>query len=376
MTICPDCNLDISHRKFNNHRRSCYHTHHIEPVAAKGVRTLTGTSNSLLMPPAPLIALLTRPTRPISSSMTSSIAAQTSSSISSNLPLNTTDDNDYEAENYIQPLEENSNMGIESHVNTQDNNRASELESNQANVFDFQEISGGRQLTLTEITSLQLSRITNKYYLSDAAYKELVAWANDLITAVARGHEVSSSVYFYQILSPYLTQELLKTLYPVQKREYDICKNGCHLYIADDLTRCPNTDCNSPRYREIDNKPYATMVYLPLSDQLATFIANSSIRNLLTLRSAMTTSDGYHDIIDGNVIKSQNCWGDRDIILGLYVGILVQSRFINRPVFHTDWFGFGLCFNGFGSDSDRNSTIRIVNGLRSMDPLDFSDPSL
>ncbi|KAG2223683.1 hypothetical protein INT45_007261 [Circinella minor] len=32
--------------------------------------------------------------------------------------------------------------------------------------------------------------------------------------------------------------------------------------------------------------------------------------------------------------------------------------------------------NGFGSDSDRNSTIRIVNGLRSMDPSDFSDMSL
>ncbi|KAG2211979.1 hypothetical protein INT45_014171 [Circinella minor] len=169
--------------------------------------------------------------------------------------------------------------------------------------------------------SLQLFCIINKYHLSDAAYKELVAWANDLITTVARDHEVSPSVYFYQILSPYLTQELLKTLYPVQKREYDICKNGCHLYMADDLTRCPNTNCNSPRYREIDNKPYATMVYLPLSDQLATFIANPSTRNLLTSRSAITTSDEYHDIFDGNVIKSQNCWGNRDIILGLYVDV-------------------------------------------------------
>ena len=132
---------------------------------------------------------------------------------------------------------------------------------------------------------------------------------------------VSTNVFFYNILTPYRTQTLLKSLYPVQERYYDICRKGCHLFMTDDLTTCPNNKCNTPRYRESRNESskkesFATMLYLPVSDQLATFIAHSPTRNLLYNKK--TSSGALENMFDGSVIKEKN-WSDNDLILVLYV---------------------------------------------------------
>ncbi|KAG1435811.1 hypothetical protein G6F56_013825 [Rhizopus delemar] len=55
-------------------------------------------------------------------------------------------------------------------------------------------------------------------------------------------------------------------------RDFDVCSNGCYLYPKNDenQTRCPNIQCNRPRYtNELSRKPNQVMSLVSVTSSLA-----------------------------------------------------------------------------------------------------------
>ncbi|KAG2214761.1 hypothetical protein INT45_006290 [Circinella minor] len=347
MPQCPYCNLKPTKKGFIAHKQECYNRLYIELAAGKRQKLSHSFTNSRFV--------------------SESLSAQPSTSTSSFFPAPSSllsqsgnqcndyyeDINDYDfgysytdngtpehndahddynevdINQYIRPLEnDRRNLDVTDGTDQENNTpgldtiegagivssivRTSEINS----VFDMRDISS-QKLSLNELLSLRLLEIINRFHLSDACYEELIAWANDIITVVSGYQNVSSSVYFYQILSPHRTQNVLEMIYPVKEQHYDICKQGCHLFMTDELTECWNDKCKLARYKNItEKKAYATMLYLPIADQLATFIAHSLTRQLL--RNKATSSGEIRNIFDGSVVK-EKYFGDNDLVCVLYV---------------------------------------------------------
>ena len=123
------------------------------------------------------------------------------------------------------------------------------------------------------------------------------------------------------------------SLYPVKKLEFDICPDGCYLYISDDITSCPNKKCGKQRYRNgqqnIEKKAYATMQYLPLTEQLGAHIAHKTARQLLNYPATLNYQKTvFKDIFDGQAIRGMKQWDSDTIALALF-----QDGF--RPFIHS-----------------------------------------
>ncbi|KAI8140243.1 hypothetical protein BJV82DRAFT_231697 [Fennellomyces sp. T-0311] len=135
-------------------------------------------------------------------------------------------------------------------------------------------------LSTSELLSLDLLKVIEDFNIPRSAYERLVKFVNWVIT-LRGGFDITNPCQeFITLLSPYLTENLLTSLYPVAKQEYDICSSGCHLFLDDDeASNCPNPKCQKARYRDaVQKKAYSTMQYLPLSDQLASLISNEATR--------------------------------------------------------------------------------------------------
>ncbi|KAI7846650.1 hypothetical protein BDC45DRAFT_542683, partial [Circinella umbellata] len=84
-------------------------------------------------------------------------------------------------ENYLDP--NNSEIGAETDVQS-----LLRRTSDDAKYIDMKNIGGGK-LSSSELLSLKLMQIINRFHLSDACYEALVAWANDVITVVSGDHD-------------------------------------------------------------------------------------------------------------------------------------------------------------------------------------------
>lgn len=126
---------------------------------------------------------------------------------------------------------------------------------------------------------------------------------------------------FIAILSPYLTEQLLISMYPVTSRDYDICRSGCHLFMDDNKKQCPKSSCKKNRYRcETKKIPYTSMCYLPLSEQLASLVSHAATREQLCDASSMSSGSAImKDIFDGDILNGAKEWGRYDFGLMVFV---------------------------------------------------------
>ena len=123
------------------------------------------------------------------------------------------------------------------------------------------------------------------------------------------------------LLTPYKAEKTIMQIYPIKGKSYDICKKGCKLFSVDEYV-C--NFCGENRYKNPTQKiPKNTMTYLPLSSQLATFISNREIRELLQYRARRSLPENgiKTDIFDGESFQSISHLfsGELDIALSLFL---------------------------------------------------------
>ncbi|KAI8146030.1 hypothetical protein BJV82DRAFT_403210 [Fennellomyces sp. T-0311] len=96
-----------------------------------------------------------------------------------------------------------------------------------------------RQMNISEQLRLELFTTIEKYCISRDAPDAIVTFVNSVTTAVTmncNGDAIDPLKEFIIILSPRLTEGLLTSIYPVTKRDYDICRSDGHLFINDHET--------------------------------------------------------------------------------------------------------------------------------------------
>lgn len=93
-------------------------------------------------------------------------------------------------------------------------------------------------------------------------------------------------------------------------RDFDVCSNGCYLYPKNDenQTRCPNIQCNRPRYsNELSRKPNQVMSLVSVTSFLADRLLDDDQRATFDYRHTYDTTyhlDGvYKDIFSGEVYR-------------------------------------------------------------------------
>ena len=111
----------------------------------------------------------------------------------------------------------------------------------------------------------------------------------------------------------------LRKTYGIEPIEYDVCPKGCKMFANnDDSTKC---HCESSRYKNGTNIAHQTMIYLPLKEQLAIFVNNEHIRELLKYRADRESSDIMKDCFDEGLykdIKDTKFKDKMDLALSLY----------------------------------------------------------
>ena len=101
--------------------------------------------------------------------------------------------------------------------------------------------------------------------------------------------------------------------------EYDICSKGCKMFNDDDDSEdCHH--CSTPRYKSGTRIAHQVMIYLPLKEQLAIFVSNVHIQELLKYHADRESSDIMRDCFDGGLYKDikDKFQNKMDIALSLY----------------------------------------------------------
>ena len=194
-----------------------------------------------------------------------------------------------------------------------------------APVFDY---SAGETLDHgdADTTSKRLYKLSVQHKVSRTFYDEMTKIFNEYVDGSNE-----------PLLSYFRSKNLLWQDYPVKPVAYDVCRRGCMMYQRNDgLKQC--TYCNRPRFSNKRNcdgtqKPLASVLQLPLSNQLASLIQNEITRNDLMYRSSLPARKAglYTDIFDGDVytaLKGEGLFsGDLDIALALYTdGFTVKRK--------------------------------------------------
>lgn len=98
--------------------------------------------------------------------------------------------------------------------------------------------------------------------------------------------------------------------YPVTPITYDLCPNGCMLFMDNEKETCDK--CKSARFGDPDRngrrKCLSSTIYLPLRDQLALILARPETRNKLIRLSELPDREDdspMKDIFDGEAWNSE-----------------------------------------------------------------------
>jgi hypothetical protein len=94
------------------------------------------------------------------------------------------------------------------------------------------------------------------------------------------------------------------------------------MYADDEnIDKCPNPSCQSPRYTELAST--ASIKQLSLSNQLANFLSFDRNRDLiqkyLKKRELCSSSDEMKDIFDGSVYTEREDRETKDLSLAMYI---------------------------------------------------------
>ncbi|KAG0164585.1 hypothetical protein DFQ28_010082, partial [Apophysomyces sp. BC1034] len=120
-------------------------------------------------------------------------------------------------------------------------------------------------------------------------------------------------------------EKLLQSVFPVMPERYDVCPNGCQMFVDESVT-CM---CGTSRYTDSTNsKARTTTVQLPLTRQLAVMFAKEKTRTLLQHRSTrkVPPDNTRADIFGGDTYKALSnrtvaplFQSSNDIALSLFV---------------------------------------------------------
>jgi hypothetical protein len=141
--------------------------------------------------------------------------------------------------------------------------------------------------------------------------------------------------------SYYLATELLKKIYPIQPKMYDICGNGCVLFTGNNVTSCPI--CNKGRFKDGGGlrQPYRQMVVLPIEQQIGCLLYHRKTRDLILhdYDPACELLSHYTDVFDGNIFNNYHHQKDvNNIYIGLY-------------------------FDGFSSTSKKSQGLGLIHAI-------------
>ncbi|KAI7854356.1 hypothetical protein BDC45DRAFT_535384 [Circinella umbellata] len=218
MTQCPYCNLTPTKRNFEEHKKQCYIKQYIEPASKRfkshrllsssaasssstSLQILTpepvqaqssaqpffSTSSTSLSPHVPVI----QSTQAINNNNSISLILEQGAERSCYFDVDIDEYDDGDDENPTQYINTNENyldsndseIGAETYVHS-----LLRRTTDDAKYIDMKNI-GGSKLSSSELLSLKLMQIINRFHLSDACYEALVAWANDVITVVSGDHD-------------------------------------------------------------------------------------------------------------------------------------------------------------------------------------------
>lgn len=123
----------------------------------------------------------------------------------------------------------------------------------------------------------------------------------------------------------------MKKKTPIKPMLYEVCVNGCMLFLESDktTTQCNNRECNEPRYHNGVARRYMKM--LPIGLQIAAMLANPSTRELMLYRSQYySQANVYEDYFDGDSykkLKQQGLFtGDHDVALAMFVDGFTSTK--------------------------------------------------
>ncbi|KAG2214179.1 hypothetical protein INT45_009563 [Circinella minor] len=125
--------------------------------------------------------------------------------------------------------------------------------------------------------------------------------------------------YLLPLYSYSKSRDVLRKAYGVEPVEYDICSKGCKMFNDDDDSEdCHH--CSTPRYKSGTRIAHQVMIYLPLKEQLAIFVSNVHIQELLKYRADWESLDIMRDCFDGGLYKDikDKFQNKMDIALSLY----------------------------------------------------------
>lgn len=213
--------------------------------------------------------------------------------------------------------------------------------SNHVDEYEVQEdtpklsftIPPSQPLTSSEKISVEFFQLAQQYNLSRNAQAAFIDFFNQCIHSYQRTYirlnrfeYCSTHTHIFlsacpQLLSVYKTKEVIKREFPAKPKRFAMCPNKCGIFMHNEETHCPT--CKTPR-NDINGKPFATMQYLPLADQLAVLLGRSSTREKLNYRlQRETPADGVMiDYFDGEIWKTrqkQLFTNPYDIALMLFV---------------------------------------------------------
>ena len=110
----------------------------------------------------------------------------------------------------------------------------------------------------------------------------------------------------------------------MNSHQYDICRNGCRLYPKLDKDTLECEHCGEERYTGEALKPAKQMKIMSVGDQVASFLANDDMRDLMKYRHNYQHEVGvYKDYFDGQEYRSLLTTTDLfssedDVALALY----------------------------------------------------------
>ena len=128
---------------------------------------------------------------------------------------------------------------------------------------------------------------------------------------------------------------------------YDICPNGCRLYQKNDRDTLTCSNCELPRYKDVDaENPSRQMKMMSVGDRMANVLANDRFRMLMKYRHNYQYEDSvYKDYFDGEEYKS----------------LKANTDFFSSE----DDVAIALFFDGFqpgkATTGDKLSIIHLVN---------------
>ncbi|KAI8076296.1 hypothetical protein BDF21DRAFT_464689 [Thamnidium elegans] len=173
--------------------------------------------------------------------------------------------------------------------------------------------------TESEKRSKEIYMLMQNHQVRKSAKNEIIKWINKTYHPNQSKDE--------SLKSTYLTEKLLSESTSLNERRYDMCINGCMMFLRDEELRC--FFCLEERYEQSEDeskKSRNTLSQLSIADFVSSYFVNANSRDKILYRArrdATAEAEKLRDYYDGSAYKDAKMKSmfsnEYDIALSLYV---------------------------------------------------------